>query len=300
MAIVKLALRPWRQAPLSHIFSSAAVGFLLLLAGFLFWMQAGLRPVLARLQGEQVVTAYLDASVDPKDEEKIVDSIRGSLGAHAETSEVRFVPAHQFVENLKGAYPDLSRELEDLGPEMNSVVPRYVSVSGMLPDESLERIKSVPGIESADSSKDRYAHIVGAFLALRWVAKLLIVGVCLALMTGLIHLSRTNAYMHREALLILKLWGASASELRAPGMISGALVGLLGGAVAFASWLTAGQWLTLQVRSLSPLLREMPAASFGFAGALLLAGVLIGLFAGALGGVASGTDSASASEAHGR
>jgi cell division protein FtsX len=300
MFLLKLSMRPWRQAPLSHVFSSAAVGFLLLLSGFLFWMQTGLKPVLARLQGEQVLTAYLDASVDPKDEDKIVDSIRGSLGAHSETAEVRFVPARQFVENIKGAYPELSRELEDLGPEMNSVVPRYVSIAGMLPDESLERIKSVPGIESADSSKDRYAHVVGAFLALRWVAKLLIVGVCLALMTGLIHLSRTNAYMHREALLILKLWGASAAELRAPGMISGALVGALGGAIAFASWITAGAWLTSQVRALSPLLREMPQASVGFGAGLLGAGLLIGLFAGALGGLASGTDSASASEAHGR
>ena len=49
--------------------------------------------------------------------------------------------AKEFVGNLKEAYPDLSRELEDLGPEMDTVVPRYVSVSGMLPSQGLERIK---------------------------------------------------------------------------------------------------------------------------------------------------------------
>ena len=273
MFLLKLSLRPWRLAPIGHVFSSLAVGFLLLLAGFLFWMQAGLKPVLARLQGEQVVTAYLDATVDGKDESKIVDSIRTSLGAHAQSSEIRFVGSAQFVENLKGAYPELSRELEDLGPEMATVVPRYVSVAGILPDRALERIKSVPGIESAESSKDRYAHIVGAFLALRWVSRLLIAGVCFALFTGLIHLARMNAFMHREALSILKLWGASQAELRAPGMISGSLVGALGGAIALLGWLTAGQWLGSQLRLLSPLAARAAARLRpGFALGLLLAG----------------------------
>jgi cell division protein FtsX len=270
-----------------------AVGFLLMLVGFLFWMQAGLKPVLARLEGEQVVTAYLDPSVDPKDEGKIVDSIRTALGAHAEKTDVRFVTSQEFVGNLKGPYPDLARELEDLGSELTSVVPRYVSVSGMLNDEMLMKIKSVPGVEAAESSKDRYLHIVGAFLALRWVAKLLVLGVALALLTGLIHLSRMNAYLHRDALSVLRLWGANESLLRLPSMISGIFVGTAGGIIAFSTWVLAGGWLAHQVRSLSPMLRDMPQASFALALSLLVGGVLVGLFAGALGGISSGVTSTS-------
>ena len=74
MLLLKLSLRPWKLAPASHLFSSVAVGFLLLLVGFLFWMQTGLRPLVARLQGEQVVTAYLDPSVDAKDETKLTQA----------------------------------------------------------------------------------------------------------------------------------------------------------------------------------------------------------------------------------
>lgn len=287
MFLLRLSLRPWRLAPFSQVFSALAVGFLLLLVGFLYWMQAGLRPVLARMQGEQVVTAYLDSAVEAKDEGKIVDSIRTALGAHAENVDFQFVGSEQFIANLKGPYPDLSRELEDLGPETTAVVPRYVSVSGVLPDQAVEKIKAVAGIESAESSKDRYVHIVGAFLALRWVAKLLIAGLCLALLTGLIHLSRMNAYLHREALVILRHWGASEIALRVPSMISGVIVGAAGGFIAFSGWLTAGKWLGLHIRALSPMLRNMPQASAGLAAILLGAGILIGLFAGALGGIAS-------------
>ena len=80
-------------------------------------------------------------------------------------------------------------------------------------------------------------------------------------------------------------------------MVSGAMVGGLGGAAAFVGWLTAGRWLTQQIRALSPLLREMPPTSFGFAAALLFAGLMIGLFAGALGGVASRSDGAASADA---
>ncbi len=292
MFLLKLALRPWRLAPASHFFSALAVGFLLLLAGLMSWMQAGLKPVLARLQGEQVVTAYLDAGVPPEGEDKVVDSIRVSLGAHAATSEIRLVTSSQFVSRLKERYPDLSRELEDLGPEMGTVVPRYVSVAGILPDQAIERIRAVPGIESAETSKDRYAQVAGAFVALRWVARLLVVGVGLALLTGLLHLARTNAYLHREALLILKHWGASAAELRAPGMISGALVGGAGGLFAACAWLTAGQWFGHQIRSLSPWLKDLPPAGLATGAALLAAGLLIGIFAGALGGLAGSPEDA--------
>jgi cell division protein FtsX len=273
------------MAPLSQIFSAAAVGFLLLLVGFLFWMQSGLKPVLARLQGEQVITAYLDSVTEAKDEEKIVDSIRTVLGAQAEKSDIRFVTSRKFVENLKGAYPELSRELEDLGSEMTAVVPRYVSISGVLNQEALSKVRSVAGIESAESSKDRYIHIVGAFSALRWVAKLLVTGLGLALLTGLIHLSRMNAYLHRDALAILRLWGADETTLRVPSMVSGVLVGALGGSTACASWIIAGHWFARQARSLSPMLRDLPAAPLSLSLGLLAGGILVGLFAGALGGV---------------
>jgi cell division protein FtsX len=293
--LLKLSLRPWRLAPLSHGFSSVAVGFLLLVAGFLFWLQDGLKPVVARLQGEQVITAYLAApelapdAVQENGAEaaQITDAIRVAVGAQAVLPpDVQYVSSQQFVKNLSATYPELSRELEVLGPEMAAVVPRYVSVTGLLGESALERVRAVPGVESAESSRDRYARVVGAFLALRWVARLLVAGAALALLTGLIHLSRLNAYMHREALTILKLWGAGALEMRAPAMISGALVGALGGCAAGAGWLLAGHGLSQQIRSLSPMLAGLPAASATLALGLAGAGILIGICAGALGGVA--------------
>lgn len=298
MFLLKLSLRPWRLAPMSHLFSAAAVGFLLLVSGFLYWLQDGLKPVVARLQGEQVITAYLehDNGVDPA---KVTDAIRIAVGAHAKPApgskpavQVEYVDSRQFVQNLKPSYPELSNELEDLGPEMAAVVPRYVSVTGLLEDAALAQVIKVPGVESAETSRDRYARVVGAFMALRWVAKLLVLGAAFALLTGLIHLSRLNAYMHREALTILKMWGAGALEMRAPAMISGAMVGAVGGLAAGTAWLVAGDSLSQQIRSLSPMLTGLPTASAAIALGIVGSGILIGVFAGALGGIAPETGTA--------
>lgn len=286
MYLLKLAFRPWRLAPLSQIFSGIAVGFLLLLIGFLFWMQSGLKSVLVRLHGEQVVTAYLDSSLDPKDEGKLVDTLRLSLGAQS-SAEIKLVNSNQFMSQLKGQYPDLVRELEDLGQEMIQIVPRYISISGILPETALERIRTTPGIESAESSKDRYHHIIGAFTTLRWVSRILMGGICLALLTGLIHLSRMNAYLHRDALTLLRFWGAGSGTLAAPGMISGIFVGLLGGIIASMSWITLGVWLTKHVRSLSVLLKGMPSYSTHLSISLLGFGAALGLIAGVLGSLSA-------------
>jgi cell division transport system permease protein len=294
MYLLKLSLRPWRSAPFSQVFSSLAVGFLVFVCGLAFWVQSGMDPVLAQIESRQILTAYLDPTIDRKEEPKVVDSIRSALGAKALSAtanggsplEIRFVGSEQFVDQLKAVYPDLSRELGDLGSEMNAIVPRYVSVTGSLPEGSLERVRKVGGVESADSSKDRNRHVVAAFSMLRWVARLLAAGMAIALLTGLVHLSRMNSFLHRETLAILRLWGASAAQLRLPSVCSGLSVGLVGGALAATAWALLGARLIEHLRALSPVLRGMPPAP----GVWVLAALaLTGAALGALAGVAGAT-----------
>ena len=293
MLLLKLALRPWKIAPYSQLFSAVAVGFLLLLAGLLFWMQEGLRPVLSHMKQEQVITAYIDSGANIPDR-KIIDDIEVSLGAHAGEASIysrraepawsiKLTTAQQFVEQVKSAYPDLGNDLEELGAELPTVVPRYISISGMLPEEATDKIRGVAGIESVESSRDRNRSALGAFAALRWAARLLTLGLCFALFTGLIHLARTNLVIHRDSLGLLRLLGAGAATLRFPAMLSGLFVGMTGGTIAFVGWMTGGLWFTSQVARLSPWLKDMPAASPLLGLALLAFGAMIGLLAGVFG-----------------
>jgi cell division protein FtsX len=268
---------------MNQLVSAFAVGILLLLGGGLMWMRMGLAPVVERLTSEEVITAYIDPSVGHEKENEIIDQIKTSLGAEPESYSLKLVTAPEFAEHLKDKYPDLYHELEDLGTEMQGIVPRYVSIAGVLPENSLEHVRDVTGVESAESSKNRYRHSVGAFIALRKVSGFLAFGIALALLTGLVHLARSNALLHQDSLKLLKLWGANDWVLNAPGILSATSVGLLGGAIAFLGWVMGAQGILKAVRVLSPLFEFMPQATAGTGFLLLFLGALLGLLAGALG-----------------
>ena len=279
MYVLKIALRPWRRAPLSQIFSTMAVGVLLFLVGLSLWVERGLGPVLKKVQSEHVVTVYLDHSAAGMDERKITDSIRIAVGSSALT-EFGFTGTNGFMEKVKEQYPDLGAKLESLGSEADAVVPHFVTIAGDIQDSAVERIRGIQGVESVESSKNRYYHIAGALGALNWISKFVAIGLCIALLTGLVHLARVNRHFHADAVGVLRLWGAGFLQLRLPGMISGGLVGGAGGILAASAWLGAGVWLGRQLQAFSPLFVDVPIATSTLAVKMMLIGLVLGCFSG--------------------
>lgn len=284
MYLLKLVLRPFRMAPTSQIFSVLSVGFLLVLSGFLFWLEQGLNPVVARLQSEQILTAYIDAGVESSGVNEIVDEIKTQIGAHAdEVRSIKLMGPKEFLDKIQNHYPDLARELENISADSTAMIPRYVSISGTFDESAVPRLKSIAGIESVESSKDRYQQIIGAFIALRWMATLLGAGLLIAMLTGLFQLSRMNGHLHRETRSLLNLWGAGPLTIRIPQIGSSLIVGILGGLTAAFSWNTFGTLLARQVRLLSPLLSEMPIPSTLMIVLMVGGGTVLGLLSGILG-----------------
>ncbi len=278
MYLIRLAMRPWRKAFWSQLVSGLAMAALLVMGSFLIWLQQGLGPVISRMDREQVITAYVDPQLAVTEDARLADRIRLKLGA--KSVEVRAVSSEQFIDDLKGNYPELAKELEGLGGEMQSLIPRYISASGVFAPDAGEQLRKVPGVESVETSRERYKPIAGAFTALRKLALLLALGLGVALATGLVHLARMNGQLLSESLGILRLWGASAGALRVPALVSGASVGALGGVVAGGLWLFAGAFLSANLGAFSPLLQQIPAPTAW--SALWVAGA--GVFSGALAG----------------
>lgn len=303
--LFRLAIRPWRMAPLSQVFSSFVVGFLVLLCGFLFFLEQGLRPIVDRLQGEEVITAWVLPEIPATDEQALLAQVRTAVEStlprkQARGFDARFTGTEEFLKGIEKPYPELKRQLEELGAANSDMVPRYMTLSGVFSDGTLDAIRAVRGVEKVETSRNRHAHVVGAYRALRWVVRLLVAGLALALLTGLIHLARMNAHLHRDALSILRLWGAGPWTLRTPALFSGALVGVLGGAASFLGWSLASPWLIHNIRSLSPMLAELRMPGLEASAGLLVAGILIGVIAGSAGTLAVGTgDSSSAADGAG-
>ena len=208
-----------------------------------------------------------------------------TVGAH---SEVELVQPDQFVGHSRGEYSGTRARTGGPGSRDADRDSRYVSNLGILPANTVGEVRQIQGVQTAESSTDRFQNVIGAFRALKWIATMLTLGLALALTTGLIHLGRTNAYLHQETTSLLHLMGASRGALRTPGLTAGFLVGLLGGAFAAAAWIGVGVSMTHHVRSLSPMLRYMPPSAPGFALVLLIAGAILGGFSGILGNLMGG------------
>lgn len=283
MYLLKLALRPFRLAWPSQTMSAAILGFFLFLSAFLLWFDRTLGPVVTRLEHDQVLTAYLDPSAN----EDIADRIRVEAGSSA---VVELVSSTGFIEKIKSGYPELARELEALGPEMNTIVPKYVSVSGVVGEELTEKIRAMVGVESLETSKDRFAQIVGSVRSIQKFLDVMLLGILLALLVGLVQASRAQTAIQSDAIRLMNLLGVQPTTVWCMRLLSSVTVGLLGGLLAAGLWVGVSGHLMTQILQVSDLLRE----SFLKVGAnplrlsvegsfmLIASGGLLGLVAGIL------------------
>ena len=273
------------MAPLGQALSSVVVGFLLLASGLLFWLQGGLLQTLQHLRAEEVITGIFASPLDDVQEARVLSEVHRLVDQTAppgDPPQVHYTSVRMLLDRLRTAYPELVQELENLGEDQTQVVPRTISVTGLMPPRFVQDFKRVAGIQSVETTKNRYRAVMGTFTALCWVARILMAGLCLALITGLVHLGRSNGYLYRDSLRLMRIWGAGGKDLLTPGLVCGLISGSLGGFLAATGWISAGRWLVREIRNLSPLLLYMPSLSLAPALVLLAAGVLLGAFAGVL------------------
>jgi cell division protein FtsX len=188
--------------------------------------------------------------------------------------------AVNFLEQLKGGYPELYRELSSLGTEAAAIVPRYVSIVGNVEGGLIGKIRQIPGIESVESSKDRHIPVVGAFKALRWISRMIVLGIAFALLAGLFQLSRMNRQLHKDSISLLRSWGASPFATKAPVLLSSILVGSLGGILAAVAWWILGDQFFEHTRNLAPVFARLESPPFWIGPAVLGMGSLLGFISG--------------------
>ena len=280
MYLLKLAMRPWKASPFNQIFTSASLGTLLVLMAFLMWIESSFNPMIERLKHEQIVTAYLSPEISQIDEGKVLDSLKVNLGASAlKDITVGFVNTEDFLSVVKEHYPKLGQELLNLGTQMNTVVPRFISLSGVFSEEIINKIQRIQGIESVESTKQRYQHIVDSFSTIQWITRVLMFGLMAVIFSVLLHQSRIQAYQFSQTASLLSLFGAGGFLTRVPLMISGLLTGLIGGLFAAVIWFQFGSWFSEQIIHFAPIFQRLSLPSSLFGVYVLLLGVMIGLAA---------------------
>lgn len=276
------------MAPLSQVFGILNIAMILFLGGFLSWLDQALAPVVAKLETEETLTVYLSPQLAAADEAQLIDRVKVSI-AHADAQpQVKVVRSREFLDEIARQYPDLANELAQMGPEGDLMIPRYISITGILPPGIGERVRSLVGVEGIDSSGDRLRPVAGAFSALRWLVRALSFGLALALFAAMAQLGRLNFNHLADALATLRFWGADAFQAAIPGLLAGIFVGVLGGILGALVWIGFSGWLGSELASLSEVLGTLPAPELELAWLLLVFGAACGICAGGAGMVHGG------------
>lgn len=285
MALMKIILRPWRLAPFSQTVSLFSAGLLIFLSTFLLWVDFGLAPIVASMEGRQVITAFLSPKVAETDEKQVVDSIRMLVGSAPEGrhAKIEARDAAELLGELRRHYPHLADELDSLGNEKRALVPRLVSVSGHFQPDWVERLKNTPGVDSVESSLEKTQAAVGAFRSLRWISRVLVLFLTVCLVTVLFHLCRLNFSMQLDAVQVMAMLGANRFWIRFPNLALGFFIGLAGSVFAIALWSALGDRFIGQMQWFSPALAGVSAPGAGFKLSLLCFGALVGAVLGVLG-----------------
>lgn len=296
MFLLKISLRPWVQTPWNQAFGFLTTSALLFLGGFFIWLQFALGPVVERFKNEQVLTVYVNGSnvvpvsgsseavspekSSPSSLTALVDQIRQVLSSKTlQEPQLQVSTPEMFLEEIKGSYPELRNQLLDLGHELTQIVPHYISISGRFQEGALDELKKIPGVEWAESSRHRYAPLLGAFEGMRWTLRIFALGLILALLTELLYLSHMNGQTRKEILPLMKLWGGSEWTLWLPSLTDHLLLGFFAGALAAVFWWVGTPWGVNQLRVISPFFAEIRQPSLLLGGMLWLAGIIFSVTA---------------------
>lgn len=248
---------------------------LTILAGFSL-VSLNLNQVLAALQSELEVTAYLS---DGADRARLLDTVR----AWPEVVRVEFIGKDRALAELVADLPSLSvaaslvaNPLPDT-LRMRLLDPVQTSIVRL-------RLEQLPGVADVEDGSDAVNTFLAVSEALRVVGLILIVVLLSSALFAIVNSIRAAITAREDEIEVQRLVGATRGFIRAPFLIEGLLLGLMSAVVTLALMIPGYQ---IVVARLAPELPFVPfvrdPAMLGQVAALLaLLAILVGLVGSAI------------------
>ena len=207
--------------------SLATIGSCLLLFGIFYSVVANFQSIVKNAESGVAVTVFFDAGLS--DEEK--QNIGELIVARKEVDRINFVSADEawnsFKDEYLGEYSEGFTEnpLED--SENYEIYMKDISLQSSL----VTYLNTVPGIRQVNSSQQTADALTGANQLISYIS-LGIIGILLAVSIFLISNTVTiGISVRKEEIGIMKYIGATDFFVRAPFVVEGLLIGLMGAAI---------------------------------------------------------------------
>jgi cell division transport system permease protein len=264
----------------------ATTAFTLSCFGVFLLLYLNLKELTGSLQRDFQVVLYLEDGLAAQD----IAEVQQRLTSQPEAGAVQFISKDQAMADFRAQFPSEQRLLQGLGenplPASFVVTPAPQFRSSAAVKRWTERLKSLAGVTEVQYSRDWIDNLttIVRYVELGAVA----IGMILAAASVTIIAStiRLTLYARRDEIEILRLIGATASFIKVPYLLEGAVLGMLGGALSLVVLRGGFEFYRMQ---LGPAGRFFGVESgFGFFPAQVSVALIgLGLALGCLGSVVS-------------
>ena len=248
---------------------------LTVLAGFSL-LSLNLNQVLASLQGELELAAYLSPDAN-------APLLLRTVGAWPEVARVGFISPEEALQLVVADLPAVGAAAELVDNPLPATLELRLADPALTPAVSA-RLRELPGVTEVQDGQDTVATFLAFSEALRVGGSILIVILLSSALFAIVNAIRAAITARRDEIEVMRLVGATRGFIRAPFLIEGFLLGLISAVVTLAL-VVPGYWFI--VTRLSEGFRFVPfvrdPALLGEVAVLLLAlSLAVGLIGSAI------------------
>lgn len=216
----------------NRLFSLASIGTItacLFIFGIFYCMVVNFQYIFAEVETTVGVTVFFDQGVS---EEEIL-GIKAQLEGREEVNEVSYTSPEEAWEYYKEkAFPDGDQDiltnLDEDNPLTDSASLEVYLTDPSKQDDLVDYIQSIEGVRSVNASKSVAESIASFGRLLSYVSLgiiIILVGVAVFLISNTVTIGIS---VRREEIAIMKYLGATDFFVRAPFLVEGMLIGLIG------------------------------------------------------------------------
>lgn len=269
------------------LYSLASIGTItacLFLFGVFYCMVVNFQHIFSQVETTVGVTVFFEEGTT---EERILQ-IKDQIEGREEVNEVHYTSAEEAWKLYKEkAFPEGDNEvltnLDNDNPLAESASLEVYLKDAGAQDELVEHIESIPDVRKVNASES-VANSFVSFGKLLGYVSLAIIVILLAVAVFLINNTvRVGIHARKDEITIMKFLGATDFFVRAPFLVEGAIIGLIGSLIPLAAvfflYKEIVQFVTTHFSALSSLLHFLPAKNIFIilAPATLIIGLGIGL-----------------------
>lgn len=211
--------------------SIATMAACIFLFGIFFYVVENFQHMVREMEKSVAVTVFFDEGLSQEQ----IDAIGAQIGARTEVSDVVFVTADEAWDEYKEIYfeeaPELAEGFEDDNPLANEAHYEIYLKNVESQEDLVTWLESVEGIRRINESA-QVADILTNFNLL--VGYISIAVILLLLCVSVFLISNTvtiGIAVRREEIAIMKLIGATNGFVKAPFVVEGILIGIIGAAL---------------------------------------------------------------------